>query len=94
MPSRQHTVVIPKEGQTRFAKQASNSVKFAIVWAADNRNKTFWDLEGYLEKLALLVTWPSFGNPTVLRLVSIQSCPKGRCINVYRYLGSKFLVIP
>jgi hypothetical protein len=46
------TVVFPKEGQMRFAGQASRSNKFAILWAADNRNKVFLDLEGYLRELA------------------------------------------
>jgi hypothetical protein len=49
----------------RFAGQASRSNKFAILWAADNRNKVFLDLEGYLRKLAWRATWPSFGNDTV-----------------------------
>jgi hypothetical protein len=60
------TVVFPKEGQMRFAGQASRSNKLAIYWAADYRNKAILDLEGYLRKLALRVTWPSFGNIKVL----------------------------
>jgi hypothetical protein len=42
----------------RFAGQPSRSVEFAILWADDNRNKLFVDLEGYLRKRALRVTWP------------------------------------
>jgi hypothetical protein len=52
----------------RIARQASRSNKFAIFWAADNRNTLFFDLEGYLRKLAIRVTWPSVGNTTVMRL--------------------------
>jgi hypothetical protein len=47
-----HTVVFPQEGQMRFLGQASRSNKFAILCAADKRNKVFLDLEGYLRKLA------------------------------------------
>jgi hypothetical protein len=32
----------PKEGQIRFAGQASRSIKLAIFWAADNRNKVIF----------------------------------------------------
>jgi hypothetical protein len=35
----------------RFSEQASRSNKFAILWAAENRNKAFLDLKGYLRKL-------------------------------------------
>jgi hypothetical protein len=59
------TVVFPEEGQMRFAGQGSRSNKFAIFWTADNRKKIFLDLEGYLRKLALRVTWLSFGSTTV-----------------------------
>jgi hypothetical protein len=45
----------------RFAEQASRSIKFAIFWAADYIIRLLLDLEGYLRKLALCVTWPSFG---------------------------------
>jgi hypothetical protein len=60
-----HTVVFPKEGQLRVlvAGQASRSKKFAIFWAADNRNNLPFDLEGYLRKLAFRVT--SFGTTTI-----------------------------
>jgi hypothetical protein len=68
-----NTVVFPKEGHMRFAGQTSRSLKFAIFWAADNRNKLFLDLEEYLRKLAFRVTWPSFGITTVSSLSS-QSC--------------------
>jgi hypothetical protein len=59
------TVVYPKEGHMRVAGQASRSNKFALVWAADNRNNAFLELEGYLRKLTLRVTSPSFGNTAV-----------------------------
>jgi hypothetical protein len=49
-----------------FAGQASGSNKFAMLWAADYRNSSFSDLEGYLRELALRVTWLSFGNTAVL----------------------------
>jgi hypothetical protein len=35
-------VVIPKEGQMRFAGQALRSIRFVIFWAADNRNNSFF----------------------------------------------------
>jgi hypothetical protein len=57
----------PKEGQMRFAGQASRSNKPAICWAANARNNALLDLEGYLTKLALRATLPSFGNTTVYR---------------------------
>jgi hypothetical protein len=41
------------------------TLRFAMLWAADNRNRVFLDLEGYLRKLAVRGTWPSFGNATV-----------------------------
>jgi hypothetical protein len=61
-----NTMLFPKEGQMRFAGQASRSNKFAILLAIDHRTKCFFDLEGYLRKLALRITWPSFGNTTVI----------------------------
>jgi hypothetical protein len=33
-------------------------IKFAVLSAADNRNKAFLELEAYLRQLALRVTWP------------------------------------
>jgi hypothetical protein len=33
---------------------------------------SFLDLQGYLRKLALRVTWPSFGNTTVFANVSFR----------------------
>jgi hypothetical protein len=63
-----HTVVLPKEkGQMRLAGQASRSNTFPIFWAAaaDHTIRLFLDLEGYLRKLALRVTWPSFANTLV-----------------------------
>jgi hypothetical protein len=81
-----NTALIPKEGQVRFAGQASRSNKFAMFCAADNRNKLFLDLEGYLRTLALSVTWPSFGNTTVSYITSLQvvyrSLRKGRPNNL------------
>jgi hypothetical protein len=48
-------------GKMRFAGQALRSIKFALFRAADRRNVSLvFDLEGYLRKLALRVTWPSF----------------------------------
>jgi hypothetical protein len=41
-----HPVVFPSEGQIRFAGQGSRSSKFAIFWAAGNRNYLFLDVEG------------------------------------------------
>jgi hypothetical protein len=38
------TVVFPKEGQMRFAGQASGSILFAIFWVADNRSNLYFDL--------------------------------------------------
>jgi hypothetical protein len=67
VPQSAYTVVIPKEGQIRFAEQASRSTEFAIFWAADSRNKSLLDLKGYLTKLELRVTWPSFGNTMVFQ---------------------------
>jgi hypothetical protein len=51
----------------RLAGQASRSNKFEIFRASDHRNNLFSDLEGYLRKLACRVTWPSFGNTTVIQ---------------------------
>jgi hypothetical protein len=79
-----HTVVFPKEGQMRFAGQASRSNKFAIYRGADSRNKAILDLEGYLRKLALRVTWPSFGNIEVSQISSAnrrhEVCVRARAI--------------
>jgi hypothetical protein len=52
----------------RFAGQARRSIEFAILWAADYRNKLFLDQEGYLRMFALRVAWPSFGNTTVVKM--------------------------
>jgi hypothetical protein len=64
--SKRYTVVFPKEGQSRFAGQASKSHICAMFWTADNRNNLFLDLERYPRKLALRVTWPSFRNTTLV----------------------------
>jgi hypothetical protein len=50
----------------RLAGQASWSNKLEVFCAADNRNISFLDLEGYLGTLALRVAWPSIGNTTVI----------------------------
>jgi hypothetical protein len=57
---------IPKGRPNEIAGKASRSNKLAMFWAADYRNTAFWDLQGYLRKLALGVSWPSFGNTTVV----------------------------
>jgi hypothetical protein len=49
----------------RVAGQASRSNKFAILWAADHRNRVCFDINGYLRRLVLRVTWSSFGNTAV-----------------------------
>jgi hypothetical protein len=49
-----YTVVFPKEGQMRVAREASRSNKFAILWADDQISRVFFDLDWYLRKLALL----------------------------------------
>jgi hypothetical protein len=59
------TVIFPKEGQMRVAGQASRPNKLAIPLAADHRHKLFLDLAWYVTKLALRVTWSSFGYTTV-----------------------------
>jgi hypothetical protein len=56
-----------RKGQMRLAGQASRSNKFAIFWAADNRNSLLLDLGGYPSKLALRIIWPSFGNATACK---------------------------
>jgi hypothetical protein len=61
----------------RLAGQASRSNKFAIFWAADNRNISILDLERVLRKLAFRVTWPSFANTTV---VYVFECVRKRGI--------------
>jgi hypothetical protein len=48
----QFAVAYSNEGPMRFSGQASRSNKFAILWAADNRNKVFLAVDGYLRKLA------------------------------------------
>jgi hypothetical protein len=55
----------------RFAGQASRSNKFAIFWTAAmsavvQQKKLFFDLEGYLRKVALRVAWPSFVNTSAI----------------------------
>jgi hypothetical protein len=52
------TVVLSKEGQMRVAGLASRSIKFAVFWAADDSNRMFLDLDAFLRKPALRVTWP------------------------------------
>jgi hypothetical protein len=47
-----YTVLFPKESQMRFPGQASRSNKFAIPWAADNKNKVVSDLQGYQRRRA------------------------------------------
>jgi hypothetical protein len=49
----------------RFAEKASRSNMFPIFWATDHIFRLFPDLEGYLRKVALRITWPSFGNTSV-----------------------------
>jgi hypothetical protein len=56
-----YTVVLPKEGQMRFAGQASRSNRIAIFCANGYRIWVFWDLEWYVREHALRVTWLSFG---------------------------------
>jgi hypothetical protein len=73
----QGTVVIPKEGQMRFAAQASRSMKFATFWVAENINNLFLNIMRYLRKLELRITWPSFGNTT-----EINSYPTWRLTHV------------
>jgi hypothetical protein len=50
----------------RFAGQASRSNKFSIFLAADNRNSSFLDLEGYLRKARgthhSAFLWEYYGN--------------------------------
>jgi hypothetical protein len=62
----------------RFTGQASRSMKFAIVWAADKENKFFLDLEEYLRQLAIRVTCPSFGNASVLAMYILPACSTHR----------------
>jgi hypothetical protein len=45
----EYTVVFPKEGQMRVAREASRSNTFSIFLAADNRNSLFLGLEGTYE---------------------------------------------
>jgi hypothetical protein len=37
-----YTEVFPKQGPMRLAQQASRASIFAILWAADHRNRTLW----------------------------------------------------
>jgi hypothetical protein len=47
-----------------------NELGSRIIWRAELRNEVFLNQEGYLKKLVLHVTWPSFGNATVCGLKS------------------------
>jgi hypothetical protein len=49
----------------RFSEKASRSNTFPIFWAADLIIRPSLDLRGYLRRLALRITWPSFGNASV-----------------------------
>jgi hypothetical protein len=75
-----HTVVFPKKGHMRFAGQATRSNKFAIFWAADNRNIVINVPRGKLDlrKLVLRITLPSFGNTTVLLLDGLHEGSKSK----------------
>jgi hypothetical protein len=46
------SVVFPKAGQMRLAGQASRSNKFAILWAANKRDKISLDRAGYVGRLS------------------------------------------
>jgi hypothetical protein len=61
------TVVFPKEGEMRFAGQASRSNKSTVFWTVDYRIGLFLDVARYLRKLALLTSSPTFGYATVTR---------------------------
>jgi hypothetical protein len=75
----------------RFAGQDSRSNKFSIFLAADNRNNSFLDLEGYLRKLALRITWPSFGNTTVLIHGYLLPAASSNSIALLKYRNSQLL---
>jgi hypothetical protein len=69
----------------RFAEKASRPTKFPVFWAAANIIRQILDLVGYLRKLALRVTWPSFGITSVfpiylrnVRMLASQGLPMPR----------------
>jgi hypothetical protein len=53
--------------QMRFAGRALSSINLQCSGQPTTEISYFLDLEGYLRKLALRATWPSFGNNTVRR---------------------------
>jgi hypothetical protein len=64
-----------RKAKRKFAGQVSrlNKLISLIIRQPTTGMKYLLDLEGYLHKLALRVTWPLFGNTTVLNAAIMPS---------------------
>jgi hypothetical protein len=63
------------KGRLNAISRARLDVTYTLVvfWAAEYRFHLLLDQEGYLRKGALRVTWPSFGNTTVMCVKGIEA---------------------
>jgi hypothetical protein len=62
----------------RFAEQVSRSNKFPLFWAADNKFRLFFDVEGYLGQLAFL--WEYYGtHPQIVWHIYILKISTLKC---------------
>jgi hypothetical protein len=74
------TVIIAKEGQMRFAGQASSQL--CLQYSGHSKTEIdYFGRRGVPNKLALRVTWPSYGNTTVNRMMYFFNENEGKLIS-------------